>query len=331
MTRSSQTAGHPLWLVVSTLLVSAVTVGAVLGLEQTAFAQGLPPAAVPIVQPDDDDPDDEDDADAEVRPVIFVPVTPGQPGGAIVIAPGTATSIPPATAVPISAMAAPVTTVPVTIGPAKLAVAGNRKHPPGTYSLPSEYVEKDKNMDGQIGLYEWSRSDLPAFHQLDLDRDGFLTPFEILKATGKIPSNAMFARGVQIIPVTTTSTSVPVSNSAPSRDEGRGENGRGENGRGEAGGRQGRNGGRNGDRRGGSRDEQSDGNTTESTSKDPATQRAEWAFTQMDQNRNDQIDQDEWTRSRTVRQAVEKAKLTVSTPLSRSDFVELFRKSSTTP
>lgn len=280
------------------------------------------PATIPA-DVDDLDGFDRPDDSGPLPPPIIVTVSPSPPVTAAVAPSPTApaaTSAPAPATTPTATTSATTATAAspmpggATSATAKPAVAANRKHPPVTYSLPSEFLDKDKDKDGQIGLYEWSRSDLPAFHKFDLDRDGFLTPFEVLKGTGKIPSTVIFAKSVQIAPALSVSNSTPTAGAESNRDTGRGE-----------GGRRGRNGG---GRRGGSREESEGGPTTDSVNRDPLTQRAEWAFTQMDRDRNDKIDQEEWSRSRTVRAAVEKANLTVSTPLSKSDFVELFKKTS---
>jgi hypothetical protein len=46
-------------------------------------------------------------------------------------------------------------------------------------TLPQEYQLLDKNGDGQIGMYEWSRSKYAEFVKLDKNGDGFLTPQEL--------------------------------------------------------------------------------------------------------------------------------------------------------
>jgi hypothetical protein len=46
--------------------------------------------------------------------------------------------------------------------------------------LPSEFIARDKNGDGQIALYEWERKKYAEFAKLDLNGDGFLTPAELL-------------------------------------------------------------------------------------------------------------------------------------------------------
>src|SRR6185369_7238158 len=53
---------------------------------------------------------------------------------------------------------------------------------PVSFKLPDQYKSRDTNNDGQIGLYEWPKTDLANFRNLDRDHDGFLTPFELLKA-----------------------------------------------------------------------------------------------------------------------------------------------------
>lgn len=54
-------------------------------------------------------------------------------------------------------------------------------------ALPAEYKARDKNGDGQIGLYEWDRAKYAEFMKLDKNGDGFLTAAELLaKSTPSI-------------------------------------------------------------------------------------------------------------------------------------------------
>lgn len=46
--------------------------------------------------------------------------------------------------------------------------------------LPAEYQARDKNGDGQIGLYEWDRAKYAEFAKLDKNGDGFVTASELV-------------------------------------------------------------------------------------------------------------------------------------------------------
>ncbi len=47
--------------------------------------------------------------------------------------------------------------------------------------LPDQYRSKDKDNDGQIGMYEWDKRDYATFRKLDLNHDGFLTAEELVR------------------------------------------------------------------------------------------------------------------------------------------------------
>ena len=52
-----------------------------------------------------------------------------------------------------------------------------------TIDLPNEYASVDSDLDGQVGLYEWivgRRNELELFDQIDGNRDGLLTPRELV-------------------------------------------------------------------------------------------------------------------------------------------------------
>jgi hypothetical protein len=46
-------------------------------------------------------------------------------------------------------------------------------------TLPDWYLERDRDGDGQLGLYEWPRGERLDFSRWDINGDGFLTPQEI--------------------------------------------------------------------------------------------------------------------------------------------------------
>jgi hypothetical protein len=48
-----------------------------------------------------------------------------------------------------------------------------------TVDLPEQYASRDTNQDGQLGLYEWPKTDWGTFKRLDLNGDGFVTPQEL--------------------------------------------------------------------------------------------------------------------------------------------------------
>lgn len=80
----------------------------------------------------------------------------------------------------------PQATVPQVTPPiTKPEVGGRRGKSRMVPMLPKEYEARDKNGDGQIGLYEWDRSKYSEFAKLDKNGDGFLTPAE-LNAKGNV-------------------------------------------------------------------------------------------------------------------------------------------------
>ena len=73
--------------------------------------------------------------------------------------------------------------VPVAV-PAPTSTLRRSGKPRIAQPLPKEYEARDKNGDGQIGLYEWDRAKYAEFMKLDKNGDGFLTALE-LGAKGK--------------------------------------------------------------------------------------------------------------------------------------------------
>jgi len=75
---------------------------------------------------------------------------------------------------------------PVPTGRADTKVDGKGKASPTVRSakkldeLSADVRSLDKDGDGQIGLYEWPRTKIGQFTELDSNQDGFLTPQELL-------------------------------------------------------------------------------------------------------------------------------------------------------
>lgn len=76
---------------------------------------------------------------------------------------------------------AQVPNAPITVRGITIGRRGSPNKTRVVLELPSEYKGRDKNGDGQIGLYEWERSKYTEFAKLDKNGDGFLTPSELVQ------------------------------------------------------------------------------------------------------------------------------------------------------
>jgi hypothetical protein len=88
-----------------------------------------------------------------------------------------------------------------------------------TIDLQPNFKEGDKDGDGQIGWYEWrqwkGRAAAEEFARLDLNGDGFLTPWEIQRA-GAAPAAPALATGTPTAQPTGSSNSTPTTPATPS-------------------------------------------------------------------------------------------------------------------
>ena len=110
------------------------------------------------------------DGQGTTAEVIVVPAQP-------VVIPADMPQFPPPSITPLPNPneSIPVQPVPVPVLPAPGRRGRSRMVP----TLPKEYTSKDKNGDGQIGMYEWERTKYSEFIKLDKNGDGFLTPQEL--------------------------------------------------------------------------------------------------------------------------------------------------------
>lgn len=165
-----------------------------------------------------------------------------------------------------------------------------------TKELPNDYREKDKNGDGQIGLYEWDRSAFSQFFNLDRNGDGLLTADELIAATKKSSSTSQSASaGISTpsasAPTGSRPTTVDLSRPAPT----------------------------------------SAVPNTASTSSPASTVSAPTSpgmkvFVGLDSNSDGTLTEEEWQRSRTARGKFEKAGIAISFPIQQAQFVELYKK-----
>jgi hypothetical protein len=80
----------------------------------------------------------------------------------------------------------PLRREPVSTKPAESGTAASSRQLRSLYrdGLPDWFRERDTDHDGQLGLYEWPRSQIDEFRRLDLNGDGFLVQPEVLRQLG---------------------------------------------------------------------------------------------------------------------------------------------------
>lgn len=179
---------------------------------------------------------------------------------------------------------------------------------PVSFKLPDQYKSRDTNNDGQIGLYEWPRTDLTNFRNLDRDHDGFLTPFELLKASDPKLSLSNVGQPIaqnrpgvpgspQVASVSPTGGQFPPGMSPP---------GGGPPGSSPYGG--------SSNSPFGSRDNRGGGDA------------ASEAFDRLDRDRDGVLNAEEWERSRTSKGLFDSAKLPMTAPIAKEAFMANYNK-----
>lgn len=157
-----------------------------------------------------------------------------------------------------------------------------------TKDLPTDYRTKDKNGDGQIGLYEWDRSAFAQFQELDRNGDGLLTADELLAAAKKaaIPAKTLSSSSAQTFAPTSSSRGSSSPSTSPS------------------------------------------GEVVVAKPAVPPVglTPASKAFLGLDTDNDGTLTEEEWKRSRSARSKFEKAGIAISFPIQQAQFVELYKK-----
>lgn len=160
-----------------------------------------------------------------------------------------------------------------------------------TKDLPTDYRDKDKNGDGQIGLYEWDRKAFAQFFDLDRNGDGLLTADELIAAAKKsTTSTTSGSAGSSSTTVTMASGPRPVLPSEAGKLS-------------------------------------SAAVPAPAASATPVEMTAGMkAFVGLDNDRDGELTEDEWKLSRSARGKFEKAGIAISLPIKQAQFVELYKQ-----
>ncbi|MDB5384635.1 MAG: hypothetical protein JWM11_281 [Planctomycetaceae bacterium] len=180
---------------------------------------------------------------------------------------------------------APAKTDPSATPKRPAARVGNKKTS-AALTLPSQYASKDANKDGQVGMYEWSQTDLSTFRKLDLNGDGFLIPSELVNPGSRTGGGS----------TTSVATSTSPSAKAESATEKTGSSA-------------------------GSTTPKAPASTPPA---DPLLAAAESNFTQWDKNQNGQLDQEEFDGTVRLERVFEKANLKFQGPMPKAKFLDVY-------
>ncbi len=159
-----------------------------------------------------------------------------------------------------------------------------------TKDLPDEYRARDKNGDGQVGLYEWDRKLFAQFYELDRNGDGFLTADELIKPTPKPGTKGSTSRTVAATTSSNETKSEPTKGSDSAKPSV-------------------------------SSASLSPSDKGQTVSSDSPGARA---FDSLDINKDGQLTQEEFERSRSARRKFEG--ITIKFPIKQAQFVELYAK-----
>lgn len=160
-----------------------------------------------------------------------------------------------------------------------------------TKDLPTDYRDKDKNGDGQIGLYEWDRKAFAQFFDLDRNGDGLLTANELIASAKKSAiSSKSAATSSSSTTITMASGPPPALPSEAAKPSGAAA-------------------------------------PAPAASATPVEMTAGMkVFVGLDNDRDGKLTDEEWQRSRTARGKFEKAGIAISLPIQQAQFVELYKQ-----
>ncbi len=159
-----------------------------------------------------------------------------------------------------------------------------------TIDIPVKFEEGDKDLDGQIGFYEWKkwkREEISQFAAYDRNGDGFLTPRELEKGPVEMPEASTIAAATPVpastAPAVTSNSTTPSGSksSAPS----------------------------------------SSSSTSTVDTNSVAARRGESMFRLLDRDRDGKLATTEWDRARTLKPMFEKGGVDLSKPMTKNDFL----------
>lgn len=174
-----------------------------------------------------------------------------------------------------------------------------------TVDLQAEFAEGDRDGDGQIGMYEWtqwkSRAALAEFLGMDRNRDGFLTPRELTRASEAEPVEL-----ASVLPIGQAAASVVVSEASTEAAAGESTNATQEAptsaGRLKA-----------------------ENAAAFIAAADPAqVKQAERFFSLLDRDRDGNVSELEWARSQRLKPKFEEAGANLTEPMSSDQFVSFY-------
>ncbi|MEZ6126634.1 MAG: hypothetical protein R3C49_26220 [Planctomycetaceae bacterium] len=171
-----------------------------------------------------------------------------------------------------------------------------RKREPMTVDLPEDYVVLDIDRDGQVALYEWiaaRRDELDTFDLMDVNRDGVLTPFELVESQDAPSTDEPRVVTYERERLSIVGAGAPKKSSSSSGSSSKS------------------------DRKESKQERKADRSETE--------ERARNYFGAMDRNRNGQIDMEEWDSSRRLRPMFEQAGVKIEV-MSEQEFVKRLTK-----